>query len=425
MVAHAGVLISLRQDIEHVVPFNWIQMDPGYRRVAYINWDASNGVFALYLRGLNSTQDVRIGDSKGHAMAPVWSPDGQKIAYLQSDSDSILSTQKQIAIYDVAGGVLKTLPTPPRRLINVSFSGDGQSVYAIAYKVADLASAVQESQVYMYALAGSPNETLLFEEHGYIPQIFEVPHKAQLFYLLFNAPTWPYGSGWYFDKATQSVRALQIRLEPSDYSGSHLLGGGFQALTDPGQGTLWLGTGRQVFSFSFHDEHWQRWIAATRFAVLSQGSDLLISRDQNLYLKQPKKKLEPVADAPRGELLAYRPGALLLYVPSESGADIQRLPVEVSIRRPVSKMIMVLYVGLVAVLAALLIWRYKKYKELHHIQNQGAGDVKPAVSPLQRLTETELPAPPAKPDAVPLSERIKRLKSSTPPSPEAADSPPL
>jgi len=74
---------------------------PDSRRLVYVS--DRDGNYHLYLYDFSTSQEKRITDGAAGDSAPLWSGDGKSIAFLRGG--------KQLCVYDVAGGQVRTLAT--------------------------------------------------------------------------------------------------------------------------------------------------------------------------------------------------------------------------------------------------------------------------------------------------------------------------
>ena len=417
--AHAQAPLVIAQDEAHGIALNWLRPDPALRRLAYVQWDTQASRYFLTVAPISSSRDlatVQLGSPQKNITSPRWSADGSKLAYIEADDENQLSDHKRVWVYNFQTQELVMLGETARRYVNVSFSLDGSTLYAVAYMADTLDLTEHQTQVYGFKLAQPSSEFLVFQETGYVPQVWDLGKKHALFYLLFHSPNWPYGTGWIFDHKTQSVRALPIKLEPSDYTGSQLLLTGLQSFQDPLTQRLWLGTGKQVFDFNYATEVWNRCVSAGQFQPLPAKDSLLLSDGQDLFVKRGIQPAEKVPAAPKGVLIWYRQGSLGLLVQTAGLPELRSYPKQIVLGKNLSKRVLILYVALMVFLATALLWRLKAYRV--HKEKMAAGDERAAgASPLERLVTTDLrsPAAPVAPAATgqiksSLSNRIKGLR---------------
>ncbi len=104
-----------------LVPASTVGLNAARAELAFVAVD--RGVPQVFLVGTDGTGRRRLTGAHGPSTTPVWSPDGQKVAFVRQTGDDT-----QIYIMNADGGSQRPLTTGPGRAASPAWSPDGQHI---------------------------------------------------------------------------------------------------------------------------------------------------------------------------------------------------------------------------------------------------------------------------------------------------------
>jgi dipeptidyl aminopeptidase/acylaminoacyl peptidase len=124
----------------------------------------------LFVVDINGDAARQLTDAEGDHLAPVWSPAGDRIAYISDaveDRDS--SKHSEVCVIPAAGGDAESWSATLRRANSVAWSPDGKRLVAVGSHDPDVWDARQS---WLYILeAGAPYRIIAGESHTVVPPL--------------------------------------------------------------------------------------------------------------------------------------------------------------------------------------------------------------------------------------------------------------
>src|SRR5437899_2981043 len=104
-----------------LVPASAVELNIARGELAFVAVD--RGVPQIFVVDADGTGRRRLTGAQGPSTTPVWSPDGQRIAFVRQTGDDT-----QIYIMNADGGSQRPLTTGPGGVASPAWSRDGQQI---------------------------------------------------------------------------------------------------------------------------------------------------------------------------------------------------------------------------------------------------------------------------------------------------------
>lgn len=147
----------------------------------------SNGDEAIYEADVNGKNVWKLaGAGKGRLHSPKYSPDGEKVLFLSSNSDGISS----LMIVDPDGSNQKTLTEKDLHVSEAVFSAKGNTIFYTAIPAEDFKKAEGETKegldLYSVSITGEDIKQLTDRNHFTMNALSISPDGDQVYYSLYN-----------------------------------------------------------------------------------------------------------------------------------------------------------------------------------------------------------------------------------------------
>jgi Tol biopolymer transport system component/DNA-binding winged helix-turn-helix (wHTH) protein len=163
LLAHAW----FEKPIEHGIEASVVQLtnfignvgnatfSPDGKRLAF-EWDRSEGYrTGIYVREVNGTELTRMDDGNGDANGPAWSPDGQQVAFVETQE----SGPPEIRVVPAAGGAEKTVSVIPNQS-RLAWTADGRWIAYEVIFVDESVTALRDCGIWAVSVAGGEKRHL-------------------------------------------------------------------------------------------------------------------------------------------------------------------------------------------------------------------------------------------------------------------------